>query len=48
MSVTSQEAHGAEIYDDGYLYLEHDRFYLSFGGKPVYKLSRTKRFIATA
>jgi DNA-binding response OmpR family regulator len=41
MSVTSQEAHGTEIYDDGYLYLEHDRFYISFGGKPVYKLSRT-------
>jgi DNA-binding response OmpR family regulator len=41
MNVTSQEARGAEIYDDGYLYFEHDRFYLSFGGKPVYKLSTT-------
>ena len=41
MSLTSQNGDGAEVYDDGYLYLEHDRFYLSFGGKPLYKLSRT-------
>jgi DNA-binding response OmpR family regulator len=41
MNVTSQDGHGTEVYDDGYLYLEHDRFYLSFGGKPVYKLSST-------
>jgi DNA-binding response OmpR family regulator len=41
MSATPQEGSGADVYDDGYLYLEHDRFYLSFGGKPLYKISRT-------
>jgi DNA-binding response OmpR family regulator len=41
MSLTSQKGDVGEVYDDGYLYLEHDRFYLSFGGKPLYKISRT-------
>jgi len=39
--VNSEERNKSEIYDDGYLRFEHDKLYLSFGGKPVHKLSPT-------
>ncbi|HKQ74835.1 MAG TPA: helix-turn-helix domain-containing protein [Blastocatellia bacterium] len=37
---------GAEdaIYDDGYLRVEHDRFYVACAGKPLYNLTR-KEFL---
>jgi len=32
------------IYDDGYLRVEHDRFYVACAGKPLYNLTR-KEFL---
>jgi len=35
----------ADIYDDGYLRVEHDKYYLACQGRPIYTLSRTEFLI---
>src|SRR5262249_4413014 len=34
----------SDVYDDGYLRIEHNRFYLTCAGKPLYHLTR-KEFL---
>lgn len=34
-----------EVYDDGYLHVEHQRFYVTFAGRPLYDLTRKEFFI---
>jgi len=38
-------APAADIYDDGYLRVEHDKYYLACQGRPIYTLSRTEFLI---
>jgi DNA-binding response OmpR family regulator len=45
MGVTFRAGSEPDVYDDGYLYCELDRFYLACGGRPVYSLSRTEFLI---
>jgi DNA-binding response OmpR family regulator len=33
------------VYDDGYLRVEHDRYYVSCGGQPIWRLSRREFLI---
>jgi len=35
----------ADVYDDGYLRVEHDKYYVECGGQPLYNLSRTEFLI---
>ena len=37
--------HGSDVYDDGYLRVEHGSFYVSCGGRPLYHLSRREFLI---
>ncbi len=37
--------HAVDVYDDGYLRVEHDSFYVSCGGQPLYHLSRREFLI---
>ena len=37
--------HGGDVYDDGYLRVEHGSFYVSCGGRPLYHLSRREFLI---
>lgn len=34
-----------DVYDDGYLRVEHQRFYVTFAGRPLYDLTRKEFFI---
>jgi two-component system, OmpR family, alkaline phosphatase synthesis response regulator PhoP len=34
-----------DVYDDGYLRIEHQRFYVAFAGRPFYDLARKEFFI---
>jgi DNA-binding response OmpR family regulator len=43
LSLNASGDEGA-IYDDGYLRVEHDKFYLACAGKPLYNLTR-KEFL---
>jgi len=36
---------GDNVYDDGYLRVEYERFYVSCGGRPLYHLSRREFLI---
>jgi DNA-binding response OmpR family regulator len=36
---------GDDVYDDGYLRVEHSGFYVSCGGRPLYHLSRREFLI---
>src|SRR5215475_15176824 len=37
--------HGGDVYDDGYLRVEHRSFYVSCGGQPLWRLSRREFLI---
>ncbi|HKQ74188.1 MAG TPA: helix-turn-helix domain-containing protein [Blastocatellia bacterium] len=37
--------HAGDVYDDGYLRVEHHNFYVSCGGQPLYHLSRREFLI---
>lgn len=43
LSLSASGGDGA-IYDDGYLRVEHDKFYVACAGKPLYNLTR-KEFL---
>jgi len=43
-SLTASDAEST-VYDDGYLRVEHDRFYVSCGGRPLWRLSRREFLI---
>ncbi|HEU0177172.1 MAG TPA: winged helix-turn-helix domain-containing protein [Blastocatellia bacterium] len=43
-SLIASDADSA-VYDDGYLRVEHDRFYVSCGGRPLWRLSRREFLI---
>ncbi len=34
-----------DVYDDGYLRVEHQQFYVTFAGRPLYDLTRKEFFI---
>jgi DNA-binding response OmpR family regulator len=44
LSLNASDADSA-VYDDGYLRVEHDRFYASCGGRPLWRLSRREFLI---
>jgi len=44
LSLNTSDAEDA-VYDDGYLRVEHDSFYVSCGGQPLYHLSRREFLI---
>ena len=44
LSLKTSDAEDA-IYDDGFLRVEHDSFYVSCGGQPLYHLSRREFLI---
>jgi DNA-binding response OmpR family regulator len=44
LSLNASDADSA-VYDDGYLRVEHDRFYASCGGQPLWRLSRREFLI---
>ena len=44
LSLNALDADSA-VYDDGYLRVEHDRFYVSCGGQPLWRLSRREFLI---
>ena len=44
LSLNTSDANSA-VYDDGYLRVEHDRFYVSCGGQPIWRLSRREFLI---
>jgi DNA-binding response OmpR family regulator len=37
--------HDADVYDDGYLYIEYDRFYISCDNRPVYHLAMKQMLV---
>lgn len=43
--LTSSPSAEDDVYDDGYLRIEHQRFYVTFAGRPFYDLARKEFFI---
>ena len=41
LSEYTRSSHSAEVYDDGYLRVEHENFYVTCRGEPIY-LARTE------
>lgn len=41
-------AEGADVYDDGHLRVEHNKFYVSCAGKPLYDLTRKEFLILSS
>lgn len=45
MAEVLPEARAAAVYDDGCLYVEYEKYYVTYQGKPIYTLSRTEFLI---